>query len=120
MDKVNSSSKSINEKLNELISRSKKEISSSPKNKLEKPPQYFISLLNDDFTHVDFVANLLMTEFNKDEFMANFLTWRIHNSGSAIVGQYTKDIALTKLNKVRSLAESEGFPFRGEIKLANI
>jgi ATP-dependent Clp protease adaptor protein ClpS len=82
-----------------------------------EPPRYLIIILNDDFTEADFVTSLLKTQFKKDCIEADFITWRIHTLGSGVAGLFTKEIALSKADKVHRLAQSKGFPLRCKIVL---
>jgi ATP-dependent Clp protease adaptor protein ClpS len=79
---------------------------------LRVPNLWNVKILNDDFTPIDFVIEVLMYIFKKDESEAIDMTLRVHEDGAAIVGTYTKDIAMTKCDKATKLAESEGHPLR--------
>ena len=67
-------------------------------------------MYNDDVTTADFVEELLMSEFGKSEQQAQTLTLRIHNTGSAVVGLYSYDIAVSKTKKAIRIARDAGFP----------
>lgn len=79
---------------------------------LQTPNLWNVKILNDDFTPIDFVIAILMGVFKKSEVEALEMTLKVHEEGSAIVGTYTKDIAVTKCIKVAKIAESEGHPLR--------
>lgn len=76
------------------------------------PKLWQVKILNDDYTPMDFVIAVLMKVFHKDEAEALTLTIAVHTNGSAIIGIFTKDIAVTKVNKVTAMAEAEGHPLR--------
>ena len=83
---------------------------------IELPPQCTVVMYNDDYTTKDFVVELLISIFDKGEVEANFLMEQIHTEGSAVVGIYTYDIAVTKAGIATSTAKKSGFPLRVEVK----
>lgn len=83
---------------------------------IELPPQCTVVMYNDDYTTKDFVVELLISIFDKGEVEANFLMEKIHTEGSAVVGIYTYDIAVTKAGIATSTAKKSGFPLRVEVK----
>ncbi len=68
--------------------------------KLKKPRMYKVVLHNDDFTDFEFVTELLCTVFRKAYEDARRITREVHESGSAIAGIYTYEIAETKVAQV--------------------
>ena len=85
------------------------------KDRIREPKKYSVVMINDDFTTMDFVVDILMDIFNKNREDANSLMLTVHRNGRAIVGVYPYDIALTKVNKATERAKKEGFPFRMSI-----
>lgn len=77
-----------------------------------EPPMYCVRMHNDDVTTMDFVVMVLSVVFFKTEKDATKLMLEIHNHGSAIVGTYPLDIALSKADKAHKLAKSNGFPLK--------
>ena len=69
-------------------------------------------MLNDDFTTMDFVVQVLVDIFHKDPVTAEALMLDVHNKGRAVVGSYSYDIARTKVQTAMNRARAEGFPFR--------
>ncbi|EAH8299594.1 ATP-dependent Clp protease adaptor ClpS [Campylobacter fetus] len=69
-------------------------------------------LLNDEVTTMDFVVMILIDIFNKSKNEAIELMLKIHQSGRAICGIYTKEIAQTKQMEVLNLAKANGFPLK--------
>ena len=57
-----------------------------------KPPYYNVILLNDDFTTMEFVIQVLIIFFKMTNNKAKNVMLKIHEEGSAICGTYTKDI----------------------------
>ena len=61
---------------------------------------------------MDFVVKILTTVFFKSENEAKVLMMSVHKSGSAVVGIYSYDIALSKVRKATDMAREEGFPLK--------
>ncbi|MCB1985953.1 MAG: ATP-dependent Clp protease adapter ClpS [Burkholderiales bacterium] len=79
---------------------------------LNVPPMYKILLLNDDFTPMDFVVEVLRMFFSMDQEQATQIMLKIHTEGSAVCGVYPCDIASTKVNQVIEFARSNQHPLR--------
>jgi ATP-dependent Clp protease adaptor protein ClpS len=78
-----------------------------------KPPKlYKVLLLNDDFTTMEFVIEVLQTFFSKTQEQAVQIMLKVHNEGSAVCGVYTKDIAETKVTQVSAFSTQHGHPLR--------
>lgn len=80
--------------------------------KLKEPKHYKVIMLNDDFTTMEFVVDVLIEIFRKDPIQAENIMMAVHKSGRAVVGIYPYDIAVTKVNAALDRAKAEGFPFR--------
>lgn len=74
------------------------------------PNRYNVIFLNDDFTPMDFVIQLLVEIFNKSIDQAQDLTLAIHNEGSAVVGTYSKEIADQKTHEAVIACQHSGHP----------
>ncbi len=77
---------------------------------LKEPRRYKVLLLNDDYTPMDFVVDVLQKFFQKGEEEATKLMWMVHSKGQAVCGVYTKDIAETKVNMVLEHAYTHEHP----------
>ena len=78
-----------------------------------KPPgMYKVLLLNDDFTTMDFVIEVLQRFFGLNSERAQQIMLQIHNEGSAICGIYTRDVAETKVSQVSEFAQKNDHPLR--------
>ncbi|MDR2802781.1 MAG: ATP-dependent Clp protease adaptor ClpS [Treponema sp.] len=86
--------------------------------KLKEPENSKVILLNDDFTAMDFVVDVLVLIFHKSEDEANKIMLTIHHNGFGVAGIYSFDIARTKVEQVHALAEQNGFPLRCIIESA--
>ncbi len=81
-------------------------------NKTTKPPMYKVIILNDDYTTMDFVVEILMKIFRKSLEKATKIMLNVHREGKGICGLYTHEIAETKIETVHMLAQEQGFPLR--------
>ena len=78
-----------------------------------KPPPFFrVILINDDFTPMNFVVDLLRLFFGFEKEQAERIMWIIHTEGRGICGIYTKDVAESKTKSVRDYALSHQHPLR--------
>ena len=78
-----------------------------------KPPKlYKVLLLNDDFTTMEFVIEVLRMFFSKSTEQATQIMLKVHNEGSAVCGVYTKDVAETKVEQVSAFSTQHGHPLR--------
>ncbi len=79
---------------------------------LREPRRYKVIMHNDDFTTMEFVVKVLETVFFKSAVEAETIMLAVHNSGKAVVGVYSYDIAVSKTKKAMEMAYRERFPFR--------
>ena len=78
-----------------------------------RPPKLWkVIVLNDDQTPMEFVMEILTGIFKHNESTAKALTLEIHNTGSAVAGIYTHEIAETKGIESTHLARNNGFPLQ--------
>lgn len=82
------------------------------KERLEKPPMYNVVLLNDDYTPMDFVVEVLRRFFNMNEEQATDIMLTIHYEGKAKCGTYSAEIAETKVSQVSNYAREHQHPLR--------
>jgi ATP-dependent Clp protease adaptor protein ClpS len=78
--------------------------------KLKKPPLYRVVLLNDDYTPMEFVVQVLQSIFGMDRSTATRIMLEVHTKGKGICGVYTFEIAETKVAQVVGLAEQHQHP----------
>ena len=86
--------------------------------KLQEPEDFRVILLNDHYTSMDFVVDILIMIFHKNEEDANRIMMDVHRKGRGIVGVYSWDIAQTKMDQVHTLARQHDFPLRCIIEKA--
>jgi len=82
------------------------------KPKLKKPSLYRVILLNDDFTPMDFVTEVLANFFGMSEDQATAIMLQVHTQGIGICGTYSKDVAETKVYIVNSYSFEHEYPLQ--------
>lgn len=80
--------------------------------KVKPPPLYKVILLNDDYTTMEFVIEVLERFFAMNRERATQIMLQVHNEGSAVCGVYTRDIAETKVMQVAEYARQHEHPLR--------
>lgn len=83
---------------------------------LREPGQWSVIFWNDDFTTMDFVVGVLTQVFLKSEQEAEQLMLAVHEKGSAVVGVYSRDMAVSRKQLADQLAKEENFPLRITLK----
>lgn len=77
---------------------------------LAPPPMYKVVIMNDDYTPMDFVVEVLEGFFNMDREKATRIMIVIHTEGQATAGIYTRDVAETKTAQVVDYAQQNQHP----------
>lgn len=77
---------------------------------VKEPPMFRVLLLNDDYTPMDFVVEVLMRFFNMPENLATQTMLQVHTRGAGNCGIFTRDIAETKVHQVTEHARSHQHP----------
>ncbi|OUU37761.1 MAG: ATP-dependent Clp protease adapter ClpS [Cellvibrionales bacterium TMED49] len=77
---------------------------------VRKPKMYQVVLLNDDFTPMEFVVELIEKFFNKSRDVATRIMLLVHTEGRGVCGVYTQDIAETKASVVSKYARQFEHP----------
>ena len=81
-----------------------------PKSKTERPPMYKVILVNDDYTPMEFVVYILERFFSMPSENAVHLMLKVHQTGSAVVGVFAREIAETKVKQVTEFARANEHP----------
>jgi ATP-dependent Clp protease adaptor protein ClpS len=68
--------------------------------KLKQPPLYKVVLINDDYTPMDFVVDVLRSFFNMNVEKATQIMLKVHTEGKGVCGVFSKDVAETKAAQV--------------------
>jgi ATP-dependent Clp protease adaptor protein ClpS len=82
------------------------------------PALYKVVLLNDDYTTMDFVMQVLESVFMKSPAESYRIMMQVHVEGRGIAGVYTWEIAETKADTVASLAREAGYPLKAVVEEA--
>ncbi len=81
-------------------------------------PMYKVFLLNDDYTPMDFVVEVLMHFFLISEPEAIMIMLQVHKQGKGYCGIYTRDIAETKVALVNSYSRISQQPLLCQMELS--
>jgi ATP-dependent Clp protease adaptor protein ClpS len=82
------------------------------KTEKKEPILHKVVLLNDDYTTMEFVVNVLSSVFQKSPAEAYQIMMHVHVNGRGIAGVYPWEVAETKASTVISLAREAGFPLK--------
>jgi len=88
------------------------DVLSDIRDELLEPPMYKVFLLNDDYTTMDFVVEVLMFVFKKSLEEATQIMLNIHKRGMGLCGIYSFEIAETKVDTVHTFARERDFPLK--------
>lgn len=78
--------------------------------RLKRPPLYKVILLNDDYTPMEFVVQVLERFFQKDRTNATRIMLEVHMRGRGLCGVYPYEIAETKVAQVNSFSREHQHP----------
>jgi ATP-dependent Clp protease adaptor protein ClpS len=84
--------------------------------KKQEPTRFKVILLNDDYTTMDFVIEILEGVFQRSPAEAYRIMMHVHLNGRGIAGVYPWEIAETKVDTVTSMAREAGFPLRAALE----
>ena len=80
------------------------------KPEVARPPLFQVLLLNDDFTPMDFVVEVLRGFFNLDQEQAVQVMLHVHTRGRGVCGVFTREVAETKVTHVNEYSRSHQHP----------
>jgi ATP-dependent Clp protease adaptor protein ClpS len=80
------------------------------KPKLRRPPMFKVLLLNDDYTPMEFVVQVLETFFGMSRERATQIMLHVHTRGVGVCGVFTREIAETKVMQVNDFSRSHQHP----------
>jgi ATP-dependent Clp protease adaptor protein ClpS len=86
--------------------------------KTKEPALHSVVLLNDDYTPMDFVVDVLETLFQKSPAEAYRIMMQVHVGGRGVAGIYPWEVAETKVDAVVSRARAAGHPLQAVIEAA--
>ena len=80
--------------------------------KTAKPPLYKVILLNDDYTPMEFVVEVLKAVFHRAHAEATRIMLHVHQNGMGVAGVYPFEVAETKVHSVEELARQAEYPLK--------
>ena len=86
---------------------------------LQKPPLYKVVLLNDDYTPMEFVVEVLQMIFTLSLQQATEIMLAVHTQGRGVCAIYPRDIAETRMTQVNRYASEHQHPLRCEVEAAD-
>ena len=90
--------------------------SKASKQKLQLPNRFEVLLLNDDYTSMDFVVEVLKKFFHKEFIAAEAIMLKIHIDGEAVCGTYSYDVAQTKVSQVIEYSRKNDQPLMSVVR----
>ena len=84
--------------------------------KTKEPALYSVVLLNDDYTPMQFVVDILETVFQKSPAEAYRIMMQVHLNGRGVGGIYPYEVAETKVDTLMSLGREAGHPLQATIE----
>ncbi len=89
------------------------------KPQLKRPPLYKVVLLNDDYTPMEFVVDVLQRFFSMDLEQATRIMLTVHTQGKGICGVFSRDVAETKAAQVNQYSRENEHPLMCEIEASD-
>ena len=80
------------------------------KPELARPPLYSVLLLNDDYTPMDFVVEVLVRFFALDAERATQVMLHVHTRGRGVCGVFTREVAESKVAQVNEFSRMNQHP----------
>ena len=84
--------------------------------KVKMPNKFEVLLLNDDYTSMDFVVEVLRKFFHKEFLVAETIMLKIHIDGEAVCGMYSFDVAQTKVSQVIEYSRKNDQPLMSVLR----
>ena len=78
--------------------------------RLKRPPLFRVILLNDDYTPMEFVVDVLEHIFGMDRTTATRVMLEVHTRGKGVCGVFTFEIAETKVAQVTTYSQQNQHP----------
>ncbi len=88
------------------------------KPKVEPPKRYQVVLLNDDYTPMDFVVDVLQQFFGLDEQKSAMIMMAVHRDGKGVCGVFGREIAEMKVQQVNSYSRENKHPLMCQLEVA--
>ncbi len=79
---------------------------------------YKVILLNDDYTPMEFVVDVIQRFFGRTREQATQIMLKVHTEGAGVCGVYPHEIAETKMNQVLQHAQQHQHPLQCVMEMA--
>ena len=99
-----------------MSSKSDLDIELESKQESLETKRYKVVLLNDDFTSMDFVVEILMDLFDHSVDSAINIMLQVHRDGRGVCGVYTYEVAETKAYQVQKRARENEYPLKAIVE----
>lgn len=86
--------------------------------RVKRPPLFKVIILNDDYTPMDFVVEVLQKFFHMDRARATQVMLHVHTRGEGVCGVFSRDVAETKVNQVNDWSRQHEHPLMCTLKEA--
>lgn len=87
------------------------------KPKLKPPRRYQVVLLNDDFTPMEFVVEVLQQFFGMDFDKANVVMMQVHKNGKGVCGVFSREVGEMKVAQVNRFSREHGYPLMCQLEV---
>jgi len=87
------------------------------KPKLKPPRRYQVVLMNDDFTPMDFVVDVLQQFFAMNLEKANQVMMQVHRNGKGICGVFSREVGEMKVQQVNRFSRENGHPLMCQLEV---
>lgn len=98
--------------MDEIKFKPNEHIEVKERQEVKSPALFKVFLINDNYTTMDFVVNVLEQIFHKPPVEAIHIMLHVHKNGKGLAGVYTREIAETKIQTVHDLSRQNGFPLQ--------
>ncbi len=85
---------------------------------IKRPPMFRVIMLNDDYTPMDFVVDVLKNIFHISHEDAISIMLQIHHQGAASCGVFTRDVAETKIELAANFAKQYEYPLQCVLEMS--
>jgi ATP-dependent Clp protease adaptor protein ClpS len=87
-------------------------IATRTRTRTKKPTPYKVLMLNDDYTPMEFVVDVLQRFFRMDLEQATRVMLHVHQRGVGVCGVFSYEVAETKVNQVMDYARQNQHPLQ--------
>ena len=93
------------------------EVLAPEETRLKPPPLYRVILLNDDYTPMEFVVEVLRKFFGMNMEIATRVMLKVHTEGKGVCGVFPRDVAESKAMQVNDYARESQHPLLSDVEV---